>query len=346
MSLQSNLKNLSPLRSRQLSFPGNHVNVLHIQWPGPTHQNLPPPPLTVRFSEFCLHHHHQCLDSTLYTASPPPQIWRHHDAVSPPKTFTFSYCAHGNKIFSVRSKWRPSRSKCRDVSVCGAVSSSVRLSSLSLTVCSQRTQKQCLLTNTSGIKPSISFCRSQARIGFVLRSIVTFFFTNQGCSSVTSKRLWLKRGLRKRYLKTCTNKKPKISLAQFEVVHENVGFWCNWSEAVHTSTPDIWLYPEMKTCSNILRLTQTLKGPHVHTYYQRSMKGNIYIKLGAGNSGWSWIETLDSQRADGFSLDVTDTVWCRTYAQSDGNKGQKNPAVYRQTGITWRGFLTKRLNVL
>lgn len=138
MSLQSNFKNLSPLRSRQLSFPGNHVNVLHIQWPGPTHQNWPPP-LTVRFSEFCLHHHHQCLDSTLYTASPPPQIWRHHDAVSPPKTFTFSYCAHGNKIFSVRSKWRPSRSKCRDVSVCGAVSSSVRLSSLSLTVCSQRT---------------------------------------------------------------------------------------------------------------------------------------------------------------------------------------------------------------
>lgn len=173
-----------------------------------------------------------------------------------------------------------------------------------------------------------------------------FFFTNQGCSSMTSKRLWLKRGFRKIYLKTCTDEKPKIGLAQFEVVHENVGFWCNWSEAVHTSTPDIWLYPEMKTCSNILRLTQTLKGPHVHTYYQRSMKGNIYIKPGAGNSGWSWIETLDTQRADGFSLDVTDTVRCRTYAQSDGNKGQKNPAVYRQTGITWRGFLTKRLNVL
>lgn len=228
------------------------------------------------------------------------------------------------------------------VSVCGAVSSSVRLSSLPLTVCSQTVSShQHFWYQTKHIVLSFT---SKDWIRFMQHPhFFFFFFTNQGCSSVTLKRLWLRRGLRKRYLKTGTDLKKTD---QLKVVHENVGFWCNWGEAVHTCTSDIWLYPEMKTCSNILRLTQTLKGPHVHTHYQRSMKGNIYIKLGAGNSGCSWIETLDSQRADGFSLGVTDTVRCRTYAQSDGNKGQKNPVVNRQTGITWWGFQMTCLNVL
>lgn len=59
----------------------------------------------------------------------------------------------------------------------------------------------------------------------------------------------------------------------------------------------------MKTCSTILCLIQTLKGPHVHTHFKWSMRRNIavniYIKL-KKNSGCSWIETLDISRADCF----------------------------------------------
>lgn len=50
---------------------------------------------------------------------------------------------------------------------------------------------------------------------------------------------------------------------------------------------------------------------------------NIYIKLGSENSGCSWIETLDTQRADGFLS--TDTVRCPAYVHNDPDKGQKNP---------------------
>lgn len=102
----------------------------------------------------------------------------------------------------------------------------------------------------------------------------------------------------------------------------------------------------MKTCSNIPRLTPNPQGsarPHIlpmkhegkHIHKTRTGKQWRIMARDTGHSESRW-----------FSLDVTDTVRCSTYAQSDENKGQKNPVVNTRTGITWRGFQMTRLNVL